>query len=161
MRDDFICSVTTKAFTTFKLKAVAVDEYTVDITADRPAPILDLGFAVYPMMSPKTELTTLTRNPIGTGPYVLKEWTSGVQVVLDRNLDYWGEQPQVSQVTYVFRNATGRACGDGGSRRGRHRARNLRAGCDQPQDRLRLLQHRDHLAPYRRPLPALHRRSRA
>lgn len=104
MRDDFICSVTTKAFTTFKLTAEAVDEYTVDITADRPAPILDLGFAVYPMMSPKTEQTTLTRNPVGTGPYVLKEWTSGVQVVLDRNPDYWGEQPQVSQVTYVFRN---------------------------------------------------------
>lgn len=101
---EFLCSVSNKAFTTFKLTAEAVDEYTVDISADRPAPILSLGFAVYPMMSPLSELNTLTRNPIGTGPYVLKEWTSGVQVVLDRNPDYWGEQPPVSQVTYVFRN---------------------------------------------------------
>jgi peptide/nickel transport system substrate-binding protein len=103
-QDEFTCSVVTKAFTTFKLTAEAVDEYTVDITADRPAPILHLGFAVYPMMSPSTDMNTLTRDPVGTGAYKLKEWTSGIQIVLERNPDYWGEQPEVSQVTYVFRN---------------------------------------------------------
>lgn len=102
--DEFTCSVVTKAFTTFQLTAEKVDDYTVDVSADRPAPILHLGFAFYPMMSPSTDMNTLTRDPVGTGPYKLKEWVSGTRIVLERNPDYWGEQPVVSQATYVFRN---------------------------------------------------------
>lgn len=103
-QQEFVCSVSSKAFTSFNLTAEAVDEYTVDITADLPAPILHLGFAIYPMMSPNTDLNTLTRAPVGTGPYVLAEWTSGTRIVLDRNPDYWGDEPAVSKATYVFRN---------------------------------------------------------
>lgn len=103
-QDEFHCAVSAKAFTSFKLTAKAVDEYTVDIAADRPAPILHLGFAVYPMMHPNIEPNSLTRNPIGTGPYVLERWTSGSEIVLARNPSYWGEQPPVSKATYVFRN---------------------------------------------------------
>lgn len=104
-QDEFVCAVTNKAFTNvIKLTATAVSEYTVDIIADRPAPILDLGLAFYPMMSPSSERDALTRDPVGTGPYLLKEWTSGVSIVLERNPDYWGEQPEISQATYVFRN---------------------------------------------------------
>jgi peptide/nickel transport system substrate-binding protein len=102
--DEFICGVVTKAFTTFKLTAEVVDEHTIDITADRPAPILNLGFAIYPMMSPSSDPNTLTRSPVGTGPYKLAEWVSGTRIVLERNPDYWGEQPEVSKATYVFRN---------------------------------------------------------
>jgi ABC-type transport system substrate-binding protein len=36
----------------------------------------------------------LVRNPIGTGPYKLKSWTSGSEIVLEANPDYWGEQPK-------------------------------------------------------------------
>jgi len=103
-QEEFNCSVSQKSFTSFKLTAEAVDEYTVDITSDLPAPILHLGFAIYPMMSPNTDMNTLTRSPVGTGPYVLKEWISGTRIVLERNPDYWGEQPEISQATYVFRN---------------------------------------------------------
>lgn len=101
---EFNCSVKSKAFTSFELTAVAVDEHTVDITADRPAPILHLGFAVYPMMHPDIDMNTLTREPIGTGPYMLERWTSGSEIVLVRNPNYWGEQPEVTKATYVFRN---------------------------------------------------------
>src|SRR5690606_11393810 len=98
---EFNCSVKSKAFTSFELTAVAVDEHTVDITADRPAPILHLGFAVYPMMHPDIDMNTLTREPIGTGPYMLERWTSGSEIVLVRNPNYWGEQPEVTKATYV------------------------------------------------------------
>jgi peptide/nickel transport system substrate-binding protein len=103
-QDEFVCAVSTKAFTSFNLTAEAVDEYTVDIIADRPAPILHLGFAFYPMMHPDIAMDTYTREPIGTGPYVLSEWTSGTRIVLDRNPNYWGEQPEVSRATWVFRD---------------------------------------------------------
>lgn len=36
----------------------------------------------------------LVRNPNGTGPYKLKSWTSGSDIVLEANPDYWGPQPK-------------------------------------------------------------------
>ena len=29
------------------------------------------------------------RNPVGTGPYVLKSWTAGDRMILEKNPDYW------------------------------------------------------------------------
>ena len=31
------------------------------------------------------------RNPVGTGPYVLKSWTAGDRMILERNPDYWNK----------------------------------------------------------------------
>ena len=36
----------------------------------------------------------LFRNPNGTGPYKLKAWTSGSDISLETNPDYWGEPPK-------------------------------------------------------------------
>lgn len=36
----------------------------------------------------------LVRNPIGTGPYKLKAWTSGSEISLETNPDYWGDPPK-------------------------------------------------------------------
>ena len=35
----------------------------------------------------------LFRNPNGTGPYKLKAWTSGSDIALETNADYWGDAP--------------------------------------------------------------------
>ena len=40
-------------------------------------------------------------NPIGAGPYVLKEWVKDDHMVLERREDYWGEKPAVK--TLIFR----------------------------------------------------------
>ena len=42
------------------------------------------------------------RNPIGTGPYKLVEWTTGSQIVLERVDDFWGDEPYWSTITFKF-----------------------------------------------------------
>jgi 4-phytase/acid phosphatase/peptide/nickel transport system substrate-binding protein len=37
----------------------------------------------------KTKGDDYNRNPVGTGPYVLKSWTAGDRMILERNPDYW------------------------------------------------------------------------
>ena len=32
-----------------------------------------------------------SRNPVGTGPYILKSWTAGDRMVLEKNPDYWNK----------------------------------------------------------------------
>lgn len=40
------------------------------------------------------------RNPIGSGPYKLERWTTGQEVVLVRNENYWGEKPHILRRVY-------------------------------------------------------------
>lgn len=42
----------------------------------------------------------LARNPVGTGPFVLKEWKQGEAVILARNADYWGEKARLDEVVF-------------------------------------------------------------
>jgi 4-phytase/acid phosphatase/peptide/nickel transport system substrate-binding protein len=37
----------------------------------------------------KTKGDDYNRNPVGTGPFVLKSWTAGDRMVLEKNPDYW------------------------------------------------------------------------
>ena len=39
------------------------------------------------------------RNPVGTGPFVLKSWTAGDRMVVERNPNYWGKgKPHLDRV---------------------------------------------------------------
>lgn len=42
------------------------------------------------------------RNPVGTGPYKLVKWTSGTQIELTRNENYWGEPAKTENVVIKF-----------------------------------------------------------
>jgi peptide/nickel transport system substrate-binding protein len=39
----------------------------------------------------KTKGDDYNRNPVGTGPYILKSWNAGDRMVLERNPDYWNK----------------------------------------------------------------------
>jgi ABC-type transport system substrate-binding protein len=57
------------------------------------------GFGVLAIQPEEYILSTggggeqLLRNPIGTGPFQLAAWEAGSQIVLSRNPNYWGTQP--------------------------------------------------------------------
>lgn len=85
----------------------AVDDLTVRITTDNPAPLTITELTYTPMVSRKhgEGATTDTYNSgesvIGTGPYTLVEWVPGDRLVLDRNESYWGEAPEWDRIIYT------------------------------------------------------------
>ncbi|MFV0302169.1 MAG: ABC transporter substrate-binding protein [Paracoccus sp. (in: a-proteobacteria)] len=100
---DLTCEIGAKFFGGMTLTPVAVDDVTVDITSDPAQPILPLLMSTLTIVPSETPME-FTRNPVGTGPYVLSEWNAGQNIVLTRRDDYWGEQPAVTKATYLFRS---------------------------------------------------------
>ena len=44
----------------------------------------------------KTKGDEYNRNPVGTGPYILKSWTAGDRMILEKNPDYWDKDKSIS-----------------------------------------------------------------
>ena len=84
-----------------KVKRVeALNDYTFRVTYAKPfAPaLISWSSAILPrhLLSGKDiTKSTLARHPIGTGPYMFKEWVAGQKVVLVSNPDYFEGQPYI------------------------------------------------------------------
>lgn len=88
---------------TSKLTVTVVDDHTVDIQADPPQLLMPIFLTVFGMGSPATPDDRLTREPIGTGPFVFKSWTpEGIELAANEN--YWSEAPAVTAAHYVVRS---------------------------------------------------------
>jgi ABC-type transport system substrate-binding protein len=88
---------------------VAVDAYTVEFSLCKPQPAFPQIAAFTPFgIQPEEHLAATggapLDNPIGTGPWMLEEWSRGDSIIFSRNDNYWGEVPSYS--TLVFRWAT-------------------------------------------------------
>ncbi|OPY78013.1 MAG: Oligopeptide-binding protein AppA precursor [Syntrophorhabdus sp. PtaU1.Bin153] len=87
-------------------EAKVIDDYTFKVTYAKPfAPAL-ISWSV--AMLPKhllegRDITTspLLRSPLGTGPYIFKEWIAGDRVTLRANPNYFEGRPYIDQ--YVMR----------------------------------------------------------
>jgi len=86
-------------------KVEVVDGYTVKFTLkDRFAPFLN-HLAMHPaaMASPaaiEKYGRDFSINPVGTGPFKFVSWTPGVEVVLEKNPNYWRGAPNIDKVIY-------------------------------------------------------------
>jgi len=85
----------------------APDAGTLVIHLKGPAPtLLGLlaqreGFMVSPAAAKKYG-PNLGTNPVGSGPFVFKEWTQGSRLVLDRNPNYWDPgKPFLDRVVFL------------------------------------------------------------
>lgn len=88
------------------------DDYTIEV-AFKQADITALGqFAFMKFTSEKAYSASkdqMKTTPVGSGPYMLKEWTTGSTVTLVANPNYWGNKPLVNTVVYkVISDATQR-----------------------------------------------------
>ncbi|WP_324716472.1 ABC transporter substrate-binding protein [Carboxydochorda subterranea] len=95
-------------FTFGKVKRVEkVDAYTVRFVLEqRYAPFLaNLAMHAAAMVSPaaiRKYGKEIAKHPVGTGPFRFVRWTPGVEVVVERNPDYWDKArvPRIQQVVY-------------------------------------------------------------
>lgn len=39
-------------------------------------------------------------NPVGSGPYIFEKWDVGREIVISKNLNYWGKMPNVDKIKY-------------------------------------------------------------
>ena len=74
-------------------KVEAIDDYTVKITTTEPYAglLYDLAY-YYNFIVPKSLIdqgNDFNANPVGTGPYKLKEWNYGNSIALERHDDYF------------------------------------------------------------------------
>lgn len=88
-------------------KAEVVDKYTFRVTYEKPfAPALTSwsGIVVLPKhLLEGKDITKVEfgRNPIGLGPYKLKKWTPGQELILDSYREYFEGRPYIDR--YVYR----------------------------------------------------------
>ena len=84
------------------------DRFTAVVKLKRPTStfLFGMGWGDAVMVSPKSypdAQTDLNKTqPVGTGPFVFKEWVKGDHVTLERNPAYWGSQPRLRTVTFKF-----------------------------------------------------------
>jgi len=106
MNPDLVCQTRTKFFGDRTLQVAAVDENTIDIKTEEFDPIMPVMASTIPVYSLKgLEIGTMSRDigGGGTGPYRLADWQAGQHIVLERNPDYWGDEPVVERATFVWR----------------------------------------------------------
>ncbi len=87
-------------------KAIAVDDYTVDLIFEKPQPLLLIvgrGFLIPPLAISRDNREMAKTNPIGTGPYRFVEWKMGQHIKLTKFDGYWGPKPQIDDVEILFR----------------------------------------------------------
>jgi peptide/nickel transport system substrate-binding protein len=83
-------------------EAQVIDEYTFKVIYKRPfAPgLISWGTSVLPAhLLEGTDITKslLARKPVGTGPYIFKEWIAGDRVVLTANDNYFDGKPYIGR----------------------------------------------------------------
>jgi len=81
-----------------------VDEYTVNFHTNGVVPLFDLYLSKFPIV-PRGYVTEVgdeifAREPIGTGPFILREWVKDDHITMVRNPDYWGPQPKIDILTF-------------------------------------------------------------
>ena len=79
-----------------------VDDYTIRINTNGPDPVLPARLYMVQMVEPGAAADGLEDEAVGTGPYEFVEWVPGDSLTLTRNTDYWGPEPQIDDVKFVF-----------------------------------------------------------
>jgi peptide/nickel transport system substrate-binding protein len=86
-------------------KVEAIDPMTVEVY--RPVPDATIParmslVSIVPAELAPADNEQLNSEMVGTGPYQFGEWRRGSEITLTRFADYWGDEPQIKDVTIKF-----------------------------------------------------------
>lgn len=86
-------------------KAEAPDPLTFRVSYEEPlaTALISWGVSIMPrhlLEGKDITQSPLSRAPVGTGPYVFKEWSPGEKIVLEANEDYFEGKPYIKRVLY-------------------------------------------------------------
>ncbi|MBC7230456.1 MAG: ABC transporter substrate-binding protein [Actinobacteria bacterium] len=84
----------------------ALDDYTLEVTLSYP--YADFVYhTAHPVFSPIPKEVVeeygsenFSEHPVGTGPFVFKEWVHEQQITVDKNPDYYGNEPYLDGVVF-------------------------------------------------------------
>ncbi|GAA3354103.1 hypothetical protein GCM10017744_010480 [Streptomyces antimycoticus] len=93
VNSDLACNVDGYVFGDAKLDVHAVSPTRLTVTTEKTDPILPLRLSFVEIVPRTTDTKAKVRIPIGTGPYAVTSWQTGVSISLARNADYWGKAP--------------------------------------------------------------------
>lgn len=80
-----------------------IDPTTVAVTLKEPQGsfLFNMAWGDAVIVAPES-IDGIKEMPVGTGPYVFKDWVKGDKIVLAANPDYWGEAPAITDATFKF-----------------------------------------------------------
>ena len=77
-----------------------VDDSTVKVTLSQPSQNFWRGMgSIAGLIQPEHAAAAIATNPIGTGPYVLKAYTTNSTFEFEANPSYWGAKPAITAAT--------------------------------------------------------------
>ncbi|MCR5763382.1 MAG: ABC transporter substrate-binding protein [Treponema sp.] len=86
-------------------KAEVQDEQTVKIFLKRPNSMFKHIMAMTAIIPEHAyDKATYGQNPVGAGPFVLKQWDKGEKIIVEANPHYYGKKPEVNTITFLFVN---------------------------------------------------------
>ncbi|MFC4099371.1 ABC transporter substrate-binding protein [Paenibacillus xanthanilyticus] len=82
--------------------AKAADGDTIVFTLDQPQSTFVDILATLGIVPKHAHAGDYAAHPIGSGPYVFVQWDKGQQLIVERNANYYGEQPKFAKLTFLF-----------------------------------------------------------
>ncbi|MFQ6015155.1 MAG: ABC transporter substrate-binding protein [Anaerolineae bacterium] len=96
-------SVDTTPFELFYESSEIIDDYTIRIHTEKPAPKMIYALSNFMILPPQyyteTSLEVAADNPVGSGPYKFVSWVRDGPLVIEANEDYWGDVPAIKTIT--------------------------------------------------------------
>lgn len=89
-------------------KVETVDSHTIDIVTKFPDGLLLRRLAGLVVLVPPKDYETrgpaaFAKSPVGTGPFKLKKWVAGKEIVMEKNPDYWDPaRPSIDELVMRF-----------------------------------------------------------